>query len=556
MLADSLLSAYKFTEANKELDTYLQNEKNKNEQDSVYFSLLQYDKRNKQFQPFTTGSDSMFTPIYKYYEKKGSNYEKMRVNYLMGSIYRDLEWPTEAQRYFHKAISLSESVAESYDKNKLLMMIYGQIGELYRYKVNLDLSIEMSKKSIKYARKINDKLFISNSLRKIASCMTDKGEYAKALKLCLKTYPDLLELKEDSVASSCLLQIADIYIKMSDFSKAKTCLEKYEKDMNIKSPLYEISPGYNHETYYSIKASYFFDTNKIDSAIYFCMKLTTCKDKDYHIGAYDCLAFCYAKKGNKDSVIKYQDLCLLESRATNEAAIANQIQELQSNFDVSIEREKTTKAIIQKQETENKALIIIILLGVIIVVTAILLLIKKKRYAQLLNQYQRVLFEIKSEKDKMNVLMAQDRQDEFSKQENKVATAINKAKAIEENLSVDNLIRLRLDTFQQTPIVTHLYECAMRNQKVTEDDWNTLFHTITEITPPIAHFMKLRYGKMQDSDYKLCLLVIVGIPPKHIKEILCCTFQKISMQRKRYLKIFFDKEGKPSDFDDMLRSLR
>lgn len=480
----------------------------------------------------------------------------MRVNYLMGCIYRDLNWPTEAQLYFHKAIAAFSDKTQTTEAQILLSRIYGQMGDLYHYKSKTELSIKMYYQAIKYSEQCNDSIFRYTSLKRLASCLLEEGDTLKAIKAYKEAYVNLTKLKEQNAAYACLLHLSLIYTNQSKDKQAEDCINKFEHYMRMNAPSYIEKYSKNTGTYYSCKASYYYTINKIDSAIHYYKELLKSNGGDYREEAYDRLAFCYAIQGNKDSVIKYQDSYIQGFQDKKETAIAVQLQELQSHFDIMSEREKAANAIIQKQKIKINIYILVILFGFVIAIVAILYVRKKKKYTKLLKEYQKAIYDAKIEKEKMNILITNNIHRELESQKRKVSETIKKAQSIEEKLSPEELVQMRLDTFQQTTIVVHFLNCSIHNKKIEEKDWISLFEIISEVAPPVAKFLREHRARMQDSDYRMFMLVIVGIPPKHIKQLLYCTYQKISMQRKRYFKIFFGKDGKPTDFDFTLRSIQ
>jgi hypothetical protein len=60
---------------------------------------------------------------------------------------------------------------------------------------------------------------------------------------------------------------------------------------------------------------------------------------------------------------------------------------------------------------------------------------------------------------------------------------------------------------------------------------------------------------MIQEDHRMCMLICAGFSPKVMKELLICTSQKLSIQRKRFLEQYFNMRGSAKDFDLRLQSL-
>lgn len=550
--ADSLLSDYKVNEATKLLSRYNVEQKKKTMEDSMYYKLLCTDAQNKSYQPFTAGADSTFLPIYNYYTTKGSIFQQMRANYLMGCIYRDLGWYTEGQRYLHEAITISEKHDKhNKEENKLLSRVYGQLGDIYRYRTLIDLSIGMYNQSMSYAQKAEDSTMQYSAKLHIASCLNSKGKYRKAINELLLCY-NFFNRTEPNISYSCILNIAGNYIDLKELSKANKYLIAYEKYKDIKAPNYYVKDEINNYTYYTFKGNYYQHRNMLDSAIYFYNKMCSSSNPDYRESAYDLLANCYIELGIKDSIIKYQTLYTNINGETNEKNATKQLQELQSNFSIMSEREKTYKEWISKQRVITITLSIIIILALSSIILFLLYFRKKKTYLTLLGSLKIALNNLETQKQTLIELKKKN-----AEMQNQI---VNQAQytlnTIESQFTDEDLIKARLEQFQSSSIVQRFYTCAEKGLKTTDKEWTELIACISKIAPAIMHFLNKNKCKISNIDFKMCLLIAVGIPPKHMKKILICTGQKLSMQRKRHLYTFFHIDGKPCEFDSLLKSLK
>lgn len=550
--ADSLLSAYKVSEAQAILKRFDAKHQRKNIADSMYYKLLCTDAQNRSFKPFTAGADSTFIPIYNYYTTKGSVFQQMRANYLMGCIYRDLGWYTESQRYLHEAIAISEKHDKhEREDNRLLSRIYGQLGEIYRYRTQIDMSADMYDLAMSCAKESGDSTMFYSAKLHIASCLNSKGEYRKAIKELLLCYK-YFNLSESNVAYCCILSIAGNYIDLNNLDKANKYLNAYEKNKGIKAPNYYIKDELNNYTYYTFKGNYYQEKNMLDSAIFFYNKLCGSRNSDYRESGYDLLANCYIELGIKDSIIKYQTLYTNAYGETNEKNATKQLQELQNNFNIISEREKTYREWVAKQRIITAALSIITILAIVSIIFSLLYFRKKRTFITLLTKYKIALDNLENHKQLLQDMKADtaERQDEI------ISNAQNAVSSVESQFSDSDLIKARQELFQASPIVQHFYLCATNGIRTSDEDWTELTECINKITPATIEFLNKYKYKITEIDYRMCLLIIVGVQLKYIKKILFCTAQKLSMQRKRHLHTFFHIDGKPNEFDNLLRSIK
>lgn len=376
--ADSLLSDYKVYEAKELLSRYNVEQKKKTMEDSMYYKLLCTDAQNKSYQPFTAGADSTFRPIYNFYTTKGSIFQQMRANYLMGCIYRDLGWYTEGQRYLHEAITISEKHDKhNKEENKLLSRVYGQLGDIYRYRTQIDLSIDMFNKAKRYAIAGGDSTMKYSTMIQLASCSSSQEDYHSAITNYQKCYQYFHNLHQAD-AYDCLLQIAGCYTLCEEEDSAQKYITAYEKSLNIRAPFYITKDKLNNFTYYMYKGDYYYTRHNIKSAIIYYQRLCNAQDKIYHETGYKMLAKCYLFLGEKDSVIKYQQQYINQIIETNILDNSKQLQETSSTFNIFSEKAKTLSARIAKQRILLFTLSCLCILSTVCIIL-ILLYIRKKR---------------------------------------------------------------------------------------------------------------------------------------------------------------------------------
>lgn len=550
--ADSLLSDYKVNEAKELLSRYNVEQKKKTKADSMYYKLLCTDAQNKSYQPFTAGADSTFLPIYNYYTTKGSIFQQMRANYLMGCIYRDLGWYTEGQRYLHEAITISEKHDKhNKEENKLLSRVYGQLGDIYRYRTQIDLSLDMFNKAKSYAIAGGDSIMKYSTMMQIASCSSSQEDYHSAITYYQKCYQYFHNLHQAD-AYDCLLQIAGCYILCEEEDSAQKYITAYEKSLNIRAPFYITKDELNNFTYYMYKGDYYYTRHDIKSAITYYQRLCNAQDKIYHETGYKMLANCYSFLDEKDSVIKYQQLYIDQIIETNKLDNSKQLQELNSTFNVLSEKEKTHSVKIAKQRILLFTLSCLCILSTVCIILTLLYTKKKRNYIKLATKFNAT---IDNSKKQRRIILDLYKQNESIKK--RILESKKKIKNdFESEFEGEDLVKVRLEYFQTNPVVRTFYSKSVDNIRIEESDWQKLTECIEQVSPSLIYFLQRHQYNMEDTDYKICLLVIVGIPPKFMKLILNCTAQKISMQRKRLLKKIFNIDGLPCDFDYKLRSLK
>ena len=175
--ADSLLCEDQAEEAARLLDSVKTAAEAWNEASRMRHALLSAEAQNKRFIPFT--DDSLLLAVVDYYEKEGTPFDCMRAYYVMGSVYRDLLWNTQAQKYYHKAIEKADS--SQFRSLQLKIKTYAQLGELYWQNFNYEKALEMFKNETHYGLVANDSVLAYYGLMWQSNCLRELERFDSAL---------------------------------------------------------------------------------------------------------------------------------------------------------------------------------------------------------------------------------------------------------------------------------------------------------------------------------------------------------------------------------------
>ena len=84
-------------------------------------------------------------------------------------------------------------------------------------------------------------------------------------------------------------------------------------------------------------------------------------------------------------------------------------------------------------------------------------------------------------------------------------------------------------------------------EEMNEEDWTELADTVEELIP---NFIPMLKNRVSDRDYRICLLIRLGIPASLMARLLNLSDAAISKSRKTMLKKLCGKVGKPKEFDE------
>lgn len=203
----------------------------------------------------------------------------------------------------------------------------------------------------------------------------------------------------------------------------------------------------------------------------------------------------------------------------------------------------------------------LIILIMIIAVYAASIVVRKKLKSHYdfelhkfeLNTYTEV---VKSQKELLNATSVAAPSEVGKQVEQQLNRAIEAIDKLRREISPEQLSEILVSQAQGLSTVRRMLDASENDTKPGAEEWTALRDDLERVNPVPVAYLDSQRSKMITDDYRMCLLVLAGIPPKHMVRLLCCTPQKISMQRKRYLQAFFGRSGRPAEFDLLLRTYK
>ena len=301
------------------------------------FHLLYGKAMNKGYVEFTT--DSIMKEVTEYYNRHGSDHEKMTANYVLAAVYRDLGDAPTAMKYLNEATNYEEADKTSY---KMLAHIHHQMSEL------------LEKQTL-----ANNEIQELDIARHYALLAGDTVEAITLLSLKSPTY--LLNNNTDSteiIVDSCFnMYMARGYrqyaAQISGYSLRYLVRQGHFDKARERIVMYENESGYFHrgeivtgkEVYYYFKGLYFLGVGETDSAETQFRKCLKCKDDLNTLnGGYHGLSLLYDKIGQADSTAKYALLAYEANDSSYQRDVAEKLISQQALYNYSRHQEAALKS--------------------------------------------------------------------------------------------------------------------------------------------------------------------------------------------------------------------
>ena len=498
----------------------------------------------------TFTSDSVMKEVVDYYDHHGSANERMLANYVLGCVYRDMHEAPMALEYYNKATEQADTTAADCDYGTLYR-VYSQMGFLFSKQYLLYQELNAFDKAEKYAYLAKDTFNAIVNYQNQGEVYDFLGKKDSAIAINLQAAKLFKKHGNDYAAAIAFGCNYKYYIEKKDFINAKKAFEAYN------STGYEGNSNYEDAKAYvlCLKGTYYMFTGQLDSACYILQQsLKFCKSFSNKAATTKALAHYYAKVNQPSLAMKYalqsseyNDSDLIEARKT-------QLQQVQAMYDYGrnqeIARMAEQKA---KRSTQMNYMIVFACVILFLFLSYIYrkqLALKKKRIAASKLVYEDCLLKLKRlQEEKAQLVAEKDKKlaQIITEKENAISKLVSEIHDIQNRYSLSSMSDAYL-VLKNSSIYKKI-QCIEAHplEEMNEEDWTELADTVEELIP---NFIPMLKNRVSDRDYRICLLIRLGIPASLMARLLNLSDAAISKSRKTMLKKLCGKVGKPKEFDE------
>ena len=512
------------------------------------YELLRHKAMNKACITFT--SDSVMKEVVDYYDHHGSANERMLANYVLGCVYRDMHEAPMALEYYNKATEQADTTAADCDYGTLYR-VYSQMGFLFSKQYLPYQLLDAFGKAMKYAYLAKDTLNAIINYQNRENAYSYLGNKDSVIAINLHAATMFKQIGNNYAAAIAFGCNYKYYIEKKDFINAKKAFEAYN------STGYEGNSNYEDAKAYvlCLKGTYYMFTGQLDSACYILQQsLKFCKSFSNKAATTKALAHYYAKVNQPSLAMKYalqsseyNDSDLIEARKT-------QLQQVQAMYDYGrnqeIARMAEQKA---KRSTQMNYMIVFACVVLFLFLSYVYrkqLALKKKRIAASKLVYEDSLLKLKRlQEEKAQLVAEKDKKlaQIITEKENAISKLVSEIHDIQNRYSLSSMSDAYL-VLKNSSIYKKI-QCIEAHplEEMTEEDWTELADTVEELIP---NFIPMLKNRVSDRDYRICLLIRLGIPASLMARLLNLSDAAISKSRKTMLKKLCGKVGKPKEFDE------
>ena len=512
------------------------------------YELLRHKAMNKACITFT--SDSVMKEVVDYYDHHGSANERMLANYVLGCVYRDMHEVPLALEYYNKATEQADTTAADCDYGTLYR-VYSQMGFLFSKQYLPYQLLDAFGKAEKYAYLAKDTLNAIINYQNKGDAYDYLGKKDSVVAINLRSANMFMRIGDNYNAAIALGCNYSYYIEKQDTVNAKKAFEAYFSTGYEGNLEYEDSKAY---VLYQ-KGTYYMFTGQLDSACYILQQsLKFCKSFSNKAATTKALAHYYAKVNQPSLAMKYA----LQSSEYNDSSLMearkNQLQQMQAMYDYGRNQEIARRAELKaKRSTQMNYMIVLACVVLFLFLSYFYrkqLALKKKRIAASKLVYEDCLLKLKRlQEEKAQLVAEKDKKlaQIITEKENAISKLVSEIHDIQNRYSLSSMSDAYL-VLKNSSIYKKI-QCIEAHplEEMNEEDWTELADTVEELIP---NFISMLKNRVSDRDYRICLLIRLGIPASLMARLLNLSDAAISKSRKTMLKKLCGKVGKPKEFDE------
>ena len=512
------------------------------------YELLRHKAMNKACITFT--SDSVMKEVVDYYDHHGSANERMLANYVLGCVYRDMHEAPMALEYYNKATEQADTTAADCDYGTLYR-VYSQMGFLFSKQYLPYQLLDAFGKAEKYAYLAKDTLNAIINYQNRENAYSYLGNKDSVIAINLHAATMFKQIGNNYAAAIAFGCNYNYYVEKEDTLNALKTFKAYF------STGYEGNSEYEDSKAYVLcqKGTYYMFTAQLDSAYNNLQQsLRLCKSYSIKAATTKALAQYYAKVNQPAMAMKYalqsseyNDSDLIEARKT-------QLQQVKAMYDYGRNQEIARRAELKaKRSTQMNYMIVFACVVLFLFLSYVYrkqLALKKKRIAASKLVYEDCLLKLKRlQEEKAQLVAEKDKKlaQIITEKENAISKLVSEIHDIQNRYSLSSMSDAYL-VLKNSSIYKKI-QCIEAHplEEMTEEDWTELADTVEELIP---NFIPMLKNRVSDRDYRICLLIRLGISASLMARLLNLSDAAISKSRKTMLKKICDKEGKPKEFDE------
>lgn len=500
--------------------------------------LLRAKAQNKASISFT--SDSTMKAVADYYDRYGSDNERMMAYYLLGCVYRDMKDAPTALNYYKAAVAQADTTAQDCDWNTLCC-IHSQTITLFHQLGSPDYELEEVRAAMNAAWHAKDTVGALMAYGYKASAYYISYKYDSVISVCTKQYQQYCQIGRNDLAAQSLPILIYVLVKKRQLDRAQHYIDIFERQSGWFSPSGQIIE--RAILFYDIKAEYFQARGQEDSAFFYYNKLLPHIGKHimYAEAVYQGLMNHYQQQGNVDSVVKYSRLF---AQANDSMAIVRSAEEINRtqalfNYDHK-QRELEDKVAENRLYKFGLALIALAAIATGFAAT----FIYKRRHREAVRKVNRKYASLltKLEQSTNNLQQMKNNLDQYKKAKTQEIHALAETIADYQD-SQSSPVSDTERSLAYSTATKHLHKLSTKGMTATDTELETLVQLCQTMLPEFYAAIHNNSTPLNEKERYVCLLSRLHFIPTETAVLLDMTQQRTTNIRSAINKKLFNATG-------------
>ena len=494
-------------------------------------------------------SDTLLREAAAFFDRHGTPNEQLRAHYLLGCAYRDMGEAPQALQCYLDAIDCADTISSDCEFQGL-MAVYGQMAELYHAQHLPYNEISAAKKYEQYAIHTRDTFKYIRNLELISKAYDLLGDTVSMLDHIFKAQHlyEACGYHQNAVQAYA----APIYVAIDrgELDSASHMMQTYETASGLFDADGNIEAG--REGYYYFKGLYYLRRDSLNQSETFMRKMIGTAEE---ANGYRGLMKIYSRRGNVDSTAHFALLFEQALDAKNnhrEMDIIHQMATLY-NYQRS-ERIASQKTL----ETLRMRQLVSILIAASLIMTALFyarIRVMRIKEKEAMKRYMDNIGELRQARSELITLHLNEHENSrlIASREERIQQLESLVKEYQDKESY-TLADAKL-SMEQDETYKHFHILANKGIRPTANDWESVKSSISELMPGLSGLLDKHRYCLNEFELQTCILTHLNIKPTQISSMYNVSGAYVSQVRRDLLKKVFNKEGKPGDFDKLIRSI-
>lgn len=520
------------------------------------YSLMRVKAEDKAYIVHKT--DTVMLRLIDYYEEEGDKRLLPQVYYYAGRVYADMYDNDRALSYFQKVEEMADSSRTLYYKAQ------AQMDYIFLYQGLYEKGFNTLLKAYKYNKAKGNLLYQVDDLCGMANCLQRMNGYKQAMLYLQQALILAREAGDKSCEAEIIGQIAYNYYLNKEYAVAL----KYARQALTNVDSIGARP------IYAIAADIYNKVGKEDSAVILYNKLYALDDVYAKYSASKRLGHYYLEHKDMAKAAVFLDEYDRYTDSIQAIIQTETVAKIDAVYNYNIREEENER--LKEVITTDRYIIAVaavLAIAALLATFAFMQYSKKKRLAERMKhenekRYLNSLYEQSSKFISDNNSKIEALKQELAASASKNMSLAAALKAKEKQLSNLNMMaeirtknrELAAAGLENSDIRTKIFTLLNDNttvnfgKKLTAEDWQLLDEEINSHYPEFKERIS-ELCKISDSEYKVCLLLKIGVSPKDIATLTIKTKSAISVMRKRLYTKAFGNDATPEMWDEFIRSL-